>query len=102
MLHRWFSTWADMSTLRSLYLSCIRPHLEYACQLWDTYTHHDIQMLESVYKFACKVCLKQWNLDYDCMLELIDIPPCQPIESYLELTTMYYNNNNSNNNNYCK
>ena len=32
-----FSSWADTNTLRCLYLTCIRPHLEYASQLWDPY-----------------------------------------------------------------
>ena len=35
MLYRQFYTWADTDTLRRLYITCIRPHLEYACQLWD-------------------------------------------------------------------
>ena len=39
---------------RSAYLACIRPHLEYACQLWDPYTHHDIQLLE----YAQTLCLQ--------------------------------------------
>ena len=33
-----------------------------------------IQSLKSIQKFACKVCLKQWNLDYDNMLQLLDSP----------------------------
>ena len=37
-LHRKLSTWADTNTLRCLYLTCIRPHLEYVCQLWYPYT----------------------------------------------------------------
>jgi len=35
-----------------------------ASQLWDLYTSQGIQSLESIQKFACKVCLKQWDLDY--------------------------------------
>ena len=33
----------------------------------------DIRMLESVQKFACKVCLKCWDMDYDniCYTALI-------------------------------
>ena len=93
MLHRKFSTWTDTNTLRCLYLTCIRPHLEYACQLWDPYSTEGIYSLESVQKFACRVyiyiCLKQWNLDYDSMLELLDIPLLAARRKYLKLTTMY-------------
>ena len=38
MLYRHFYTWADTSTLLRIYLTCICPHLECACQLWDPYT----------------------------------------------------------------
>ena len=34
MLHRRFSSWTDTNTLMCLYLTCVRPHLEYASQLW--------------------------------------------------------------------
>ena len=90
MLHRKFSTWADTNTLRMrcLYLTCIRPHLEYACQLWDPYTTEGIHSLESVQKFSCRVCLKQWNLDYDSMLELLDIPLLAARRKYIKLTTI--------------
>ena len=66
MLYRQFYTWADTSTLITIYfnLTCIRPHLEYAAQLWDPYNKKDIELLESVQKFACKVCLKCWDMDY--------------------------------------
>ena len=59
MLYRQFYMWADKSTLKTIYLTSIWPHLEYACQLWDPQTASHIQSLESVQKFACKVCLKR-------------------------------------------
>ena len=71
----------DKSTLRCLHLTCIGPHLEYASQSWDPYTSQGIRSLESIQKLACKVCLKQWDLDYNSMLQLLDIPPlstCSP------------------------
>ena len=43
--------------------------------------------LESMQKFVCKVCLKQWNLDYDKMLQLLDIPRLSTRRKYLKLTT---------------
>jgi len=73
MLYRQFS-WADTKTILHIYITCIRPHLEYACQLWDPYTNKDAQLLEDVQKFVCKVCLKQWNIDYHSMLCLLGLP----------------------------
>ena len=61
MLYRQFYQDADTSTLLQLYVSNIRPHLEYMCQAWDPYLKKDIEMLESVQKFALQVCSKQWN-----------------------------------------
>ena len=52
---------ADTSTLKQLYVSNIRPHLEYACQVWDPYQQKGIDLLESVQKFALHICSKQWD-----------------------------------------
>ena len=48
-----------------------------------------MQSLEAVQKFACKVCLKQWDLDYDSMLQLLNLPRLSVRRKYLKLTTMY-------------
>ena len=63
MLYRQFYQDAD-TTLKQLYVCNIRPHLEYACQVWDPYLKRDIDLLESVQKFALRVCSKQWNASY--------------------------------------
>ena len=63
MLYRQFYSWADTPILLLIYLTCIRPHLEYACQLWDPSTNKNRHLLEDVQKFACRVCLKRWDLD---------------------------------------
>ena len=89
MLYRQFYSWADTSTLLLIYLTCIRPHLEYACQLWAPFTCKGIQSLEAVQKFACKVCLKRWNLDYNSMLQLLNLPSLSVRREFLKLTTMY-------------
>ena len=73
MLYRQFYSWADSNTLLLIYRTCIRPHLEYACQLWDPFLNKGMQSLEAVQKFVCKVCLKQWDLDYDSMLQLLNL-----------------------------
>ena len=37
----------------------------YLFPLADISHKKNMQSLEAVQKFACKVCLKQWDLDYD-------------------------------------
>ena len=71
------------------YTTCIRLHLEYACQLWDPYTSKSWLSLEAVQKFASKVCLKMWDLDYNTMLQLLNLPPLSVRREYLKLTAMY-------------
>ena len=84
-------SWADSNTLLLIYQTCIRPHLEYmyACQLWDPFLNKGMQSLEAVQKFACKVCLKRWDLDYDSILQLLNLPRLLVRREYLKLTTMY-------------
>ena len=87
ILYRQFYTWADTLTLRTVYLTCIRPHMEYAAQLWDPCNKKDIEALESVQKF--KVCLKLWDTSYDDMLHLLNLPPLHARRRYLKLVTMF-------------
>ena len=44
-------------------VSLVHPHLEYADQIWDPYTAKDCELLESVQRFAGRVCLISWDLD---------------------------------------
>ena len=89
ILYRQFYSWADSNTLLLIYQTCIRPHLEYVCQLWDPFLNKGMQSLEAVQKFACKVCLKQRDLNYDSMFQLLNLPHLSVRRKYLKLTTMY-------------
>ena len=60
-----------------------------ACQLWDPFSNKGMQSLEAVQKFPCKVCLKQWNLDYTSTLQMLGLPSLSVCRQYLKLTTMY-------------
>ena len=66
MLYRNFYRWSRSDALFKLYLSLIRPHLEFAVQVWNPYLIKDIQKLEfqTVQKFALRMCLKRWSSSY--------------------------------------
>ena len=70
LLYRHFYNNLSSETLWQLYLSLVRPHLEYAAQQWDPYIQSDIDKL----KFALKLIIHQWNANYNNLLELTDIP----------------------------
>ncbi len=71
LVYRRFSAHASSEALVMLYKSFVRPHLEYASAAWCPYHRGEIQLLESVQKFALKVCLKAWDhsMSYNDMLE---------------------------------
>jgi len=54
MNYRQFYALADTNTLLRIYLTCIHPHLEYVCQLWDPNTTKGVQSLESVQKLLAR------------------------------------------------
>ena len=89
LLYRQFYDNANSNTLRQFYLSCIRPHLEYACTVWDPHLAKEITLLENVQKFACKICCKSWLMDYDSMLAYLDIPSLQQRRLQLKANLMY-------------
>ena len=61
MLYRHFYRDTDPSILRMLYVTQVRPLLEYAVPVWDPYLMKDIEALEAVQRFATKVCTKCWQ-----------------------------------------
>ena len=54
-----YSPFLSLTALRQLCISMVRPHLEYASQLWNPYLQKDIVMLESVQKFAQMQCARK-------------------------------------------
>ena len=77
LLYRQFYQHTSPPCLLRLYKSFIRPHLEYASVVWNPYYRGEIAALESVQKFALRVCLKLWDTNYDELLSAADIPSLQ-------------------------
>ena len=74
LLYRRFYQHADQQTLRQLYISIVRPHMEYAAPVWDPHLRKDQDLLESTQKFACKVMTKTWDRGYDELLNMTNLP----------------------------
>ena len=78
ILYRQFYAWADTSTMLRI------------CHLHSS-TLRVCMSLESPQKFAiaCNVCLKQWDMNYESMLEQLDFTPLSQRQKLLKLITMY-------------
>ena len=47
-----------------LYKAFVRPHFEYAHQVWYPHLVKDIELLETSQKFALRVCTRNWSTTY--------------------------------------
>ena len=89
LLYRRFYNHAEGATLMQLYLSLIRPHLEYACPVWDPHTMKDKVLLEDVQKFALRMATKQWDSGYQELLDIMNIPSLADRRLQLKLALLY-------------
>ena len=48
LLYRHYYNHVERDVLKQLYISLVRPHLEYSCAVWDPYTLKDKRNLEQV------------------------------------------------------
>ena len=89
MLFRKFCCHIDSLSLLKLYLSTVRPHLEYASSVWDPYLKQNIEAIEQVQKFALKVCQKDWHSDYVTLLNITNVPPLAARRKALKLCQLF-------------
>ena len=69
-------------TLLQLYLSLVRPHLEYASTVWSPYKQKRIKHLE---KFALHMATKSWDCGYQDLLSMADITSLESRRSLASL-----------------
>ena len=44
-----------------LYLSVVRPHVDYTASIWSPYMKKDKTLLENVQKFALHMATRSWD-----------------------------------------
>ena len=84
----------DPSTIFRLYFALVRPHLEYAAQVWNPHLEKDILCLEKVQKFALRICIKDYHESYENLLEFCKVPSLKKRRLFLCLCTFYCIKNN--------
>ena len=89
ILYRRFYKDASPQTLIQMYLTLVRPHTEYASQVWDPHLQKGIDQLECVQKFTLHMCAKQWDLGYAELLNRFKVPSLGDRRNYLSLCTIY-------------
>ena len=68
---------ADQDTIEQLYISLIRPHLEYGNQLWDLHLAKDKTSLKNIQKLACRIASAKWDECYEDLLLAFELPTRQ-------------------------
>ena len=91
LLYRRFYIYGNVSqdVLKQLYLSLVRPHLEYACQVWNPHLEKDKKAIENVQKFACRIATARWDDSYENLLELLNLQPLQERRTHARLGLLY-------------
>ena len=72
-----------------MYISLVRPNLEYASQVWSTYKVGEINCIEGAQRFALRMCAKNWDGSYSCCMQLFSLPNLQQRRVYLDLCSMF-------------
>ena len=90
LLYRHFYRDTEPNSLKMLYLTQVRPLLEYAVPVWDPYFVKDVEALESVQKFAAKMCTKSWQRwSYSEQLRALNLTTLKERRDYLKLCFLY-------------
>ena len=90
ILYRQFcSTGTHSSSVLKLYIAPVRPHLEYAADVWNTHLAKDILSLERVQKFGLRICLRDYHTSYEYLLDFFKIPSLKNRRIFLSICTFY-------------
>ena len=89
LIYRRFYTSSNQEVLKQLYVSLVRPYLEYACQVWDTHLTKDKKLLEDVQKFDYKLAAHQWDSSYQDLLQLFELQTLEEHRLHLKLGLMF-------------
>ena len=67
-------TFLDQHLFRKLFITFVRPHLEYAQAVWAPYLAKHVNMVENVQKRATRLVDGLHDVEYSDRLQLLDLP----------------------------
>ena len=89
LIYRRFSRYSSKDCLQQLYLSFVRPHLEYAVPVWDPHCLSHVNTLERVQKFSLRMIHRAWKEDYDILLQRSGLQSLSDRRKYLKLCYLF-------------
>ena len=89
LLYRQFYGLVNPQQFMKLYSSIVRPHMEYASQVWNPHLKKNIDELENTQKMALRICTRLWDLSYGDLLLNSKILTLAARREYLSLCTFY-------------
>ena len=81
MLYRQYH-FMTAKSLKQMYISLVRLHLEYAAQVWDPHLQQNIGDIERLQKFALRICSTE-------LLDYFKLPILQNRRLYLKMWHLY-------------
>ena len=89
LLYRQFSSNSNVTALIRLYLTLVRPLLEYGAEVWHSHLIKDTLALENVQRLALRICSKQWQMSYYDLLDRFKLPTLENRRLFLSLCTFF-------------
>ena len=89
ILYRQFSSNSNETALIRLYLTLVRPLLEYGAEVWHPHLIKDTLALENIQKLALRICSKQWQMSYFDLLDRFKLPTLENRRLFLSLCTFF-------------
>ena len=89
LIFRRFYAHSSSESIKQLYVSFVRPHLEYAAPVWDPHCNSHINALERVQKFSLRMSYKAWDEEYDNLLSRANLQPLAKRRKFLKVCYLY-------------
>jgi len=93
---RWAKEFDDPYVIKSLYISLVRPNLEYASQIWSPYYICHIKRIEAIQKNFLRFSLRKLNWEnpmilppYNNRLKLIDLKSLEARRIIADITFLF-------------